>query len=239
MPCGAVLDSDGDGVLDDKDRCPDTPKGVAVDAVGCPLDSDGDGVVDMHDKCPNTPRGVKVDTSGCPLDSDGDGVYDYMDKCPGTPAGAAVDGKGCPLDSDGDGVYDYMDKCPGTPKGAKVDSDGCMFEIVLNNVLFETNSAELKPESKLVLEKLADVLKGRPDVTGVKVIGHTDSMGSAAYNMGLSERRAASVARYLTGTGVSGSLLTSKGMGESDPVASNDNAEGRMMNRRVVFEIAR
>nr|WP_236860756.1 hypothetical protein [Candidatus Reidiella endopervernicosa] len=85
---------------------------------------------------------------------------------PQHPKGAPVNAVGCPLDSDGDGVYDYMDKCPGTPKGAKVDSDGCMFEIVLNNVLFETNSAELKPESKLVLDGLADVLNGRPDVKG-------------------------------------------------------------------------
>ncbi|QKQ28084.1 thrombospondin type 3 repeat-containing protein [Candidatus Reidiella endopervernicosa] len=84
MPCGAVLDSDGDGVLDDKDRCPDTPKGVAVDAVGCPLDSDGDGVVDMHDQCPDTPKGAAVDTKGCQLDSDGDGVVDMKDQCPNT-----------------------------------------------------------------------------------------------------------------------------------------------------------
>ncbi|QKQ28083.1 OmpA family protein [Candidatus Reidiella endopervernicosa] len=71
------------------------------------------------------------------------------------------------------------------------------------------------------------------------VIGHTDSMGAAGYNMGLSERRAAAVASYLSGKGISRGMLSSKGMGESDPVASNDNAEGRMMNRRVVFEIAR
>lgn len=60
-------------------------------------DSDGDGVIDSKDKCPNTPRGVKVDMSGCPLDSDGDGVPDYKDKCPGTPKGVKVDAKGCPL----------------------------------------------------------------------------------------------------------------------------------------------
>ncbi|MFQ5914498.1 MAG: OmpA family protein, partial [Nitrospinota bacterium] len=62
---------------------------------GCPLDSDGDGVPDYLDKCPNTPKGVKVDSNGCPLDSDGDGVPDYLDKCPGTPKGAKVDSRGC------------------------------------------------------------------------------------------------------------------------------------------------
>jgi OOP family OmpA-OmpF porin len=62
---------------------------------GIAIDSDGDGVFDDSDKCPNTPKGVKVDASGCPLDTDGDGVYDYLDQCPGTPKGAKVNEKGC------------------------------------------------------------------------------------------------------------------------------------------------
>jgi OOP family OmpA-OmpF porin len=96
-----------------------------VEVVAKPLDSDGDGVVDSLDQCPNTPRAVRVDARGCPLDSDGDGVYDYLDQCPNTPRGATVDARGCPLYTDGDGVYDYLDQCPGTPKGAKVDMRGC------------------------------------------------------------------------------------------------------------------
>lgn len=89
------MDSDGDGVMDDIDQCPNTPKGFPVDAKGCPLDSDGDGVVDALDKCPGTPHGVTVDKDGCPADSDGDGVLDYQDKCPGTPTGAYVNQTGC------------------------------------------------------------------------------------------------------------------------------------------------
>jgi OOP family OmpA-OmpF porin len=68
--CGSepmVMDSDGDGVPDDKDRCPNTPKGAAVDADGCPKDSDGDGVPDYKDNCPGTPRGAKVDPKGCEI----------------------------------------------------------------------------------------------------------------------------------------------------------------------------
>jgi outer membrane protein OmpA-like peptidoglycan-associated protein len=118
-------DSDGDGVPDDKDLCPDTPSGIRVDLNGCPLDSDHDGVPDYLDECPGTPEGVKVNKKGCPLDSDGDGVPDYLDLCPGTPAGVAVDENGCPKDSDGDGVPDYLDKCPNTPKGAPIDQYGC------------------------------------------------------------------------------------------------------------------
>lgn len=62
----APKDSDGDGVTDDKDQCPSTPRGAPVNSVGCPLDSDGDGVYDYRDNCPNTPKGVSVDSKGCP-----------------------------------------------------------------------------------------------------------------------------------------------------------------------------
>ena len=122
---GCPKDSDGDGVYDGIDKCPDTPKGWPVDATGCPTDTDGDGVVDGLDKCPNTPKGCKVDASGCPTDADGDGVCDGIDQCPNTPKGCRVDAKGCPTDSDGDSVCDGIDQCPGTPAGTKVDAKGC------------------------------------------------------------------------------------------------------------------
>jgi outer membrane protein OmpA-like peptidoglycan-associated protein len=67
-----------------------------VNAQGCPVDSDGDGVCDGIDHCPNTPTGCKVDAQGCPIDSDGDGVCDGLDKCPDTPAGSKVNAEGCP-----------------------------------------------------------------------------------------------------------------------------------------------
>jgi OOP family OmpA-OmpF porin len=118
-------DSDGDGVPDNRDKCPSTPKGARVDGDGCPKDTDGDGVVDGVDRCPDTPHGAKVDAEGCPLDTDQDGVYDGLDECPDTPRGAKVNSKGCSQDSDGDGVADESDKCPNTPRGVKVDSSGC------------------------------------------------------------------------------------------------------------------
>ncbi len=122
---GCPSDADGDGVYNGIDQCPDTPKGWPVDAKGCPLDTDGDGVPDGKDKCPNTPTGCKVDADGCPLDEDKDGVCDGVDQCPGTPAGCRVDARGCPMDSDKDGVCDGVDQCPGTPPGVKVDAKGC------------------------------------------------------------------------------------------------------------------
>jgi OOP family OmpA-OmpF porin len=147
---GKAQDTDGDGVSDKKDKCPDTPAGVKVDVNGCPIDTDGDGVADYLDKCPdvkglaslqgcpdtdndgvadnddrcpNTPAGVRVDASGCPLDSDGDKVPDHLDKCPNTPSGVQVDANGCPLDRDRDGVPDYQDRCPDRPGTA--ENRGC------------------------------------------------------------------------------------------------------------------
>lgn len=91
------LDSDEDGVLDSKDRCPHTPAGVKIDAFGCELDSDGDGVVDSKDSCPATQKGVKVDENGCAIDKDGDGVLNVVDQCPDTPKGVDVDENGCTI----------------------------------------------------------------------------------------------------------------------------------------------
>lgn len=130
-------DHDKDGILDKIDMCPNTPKNVKVDALGCPIDSDGDGVPDYLDKCPGTPTEAYglIDSEGCPIDSDGDGVPDYLDKCPNTPEAARgfIDENGCATDSDTDGVADYLDECPNTPaaaigftdeKGCPLDTDG-------------------------------------------------------------------------------------------------------------------
>lgn len=204
-----------------------TPQAAAPDA-------DRDGVPDSADKCPNTPVGVKVDAAGCPLDSDGDGVPDLRDKCPNTPAGVKVDATGCPLDSDGDGVPDYKDQCPGTPSGVKVNQLGCPERkaIILKGVNFAFNSAELTPESLTILDGVAEILSKHPDLK-VTIAGHTDSVGTADYNKKLSQRRAESVRNYLTSRGVNAANLTAVGFGEEQPIASNDEAEGRTKNRRV------
>lgn len=126
---GNRKDTDHDGVVDKKDKCPETPFSVIVDKNGCPVDMDGDGVPDYLDKCPKTPKEAynHIDQNGCPVDNDGDGVPDYKDKCPDTPHDAIqyVDSLGCVSDKDKDGVFDYKDKCPDTPLGMKVDTLGC------------------------------------------------------------------------------------------------------------------
>lgn len=237
-------DSDGDGVADHLDRCPDTPRGVEVDAVGCPIDSDGDGVPDYLDKCPGTPKGVAVDDRGCPVDSDGDGVPNYLDKCPGTPRGARVDVTGCPVDSDGDGVADHLDRCPGTPKGVPVDDSGCPMAgievagdewFVSGQVLFDVNRDTIKPEAAEVLLRVANFLKKNQQYV-VDIQGNTDSTGPLAWNMRLSEMRAAAVKSYLVTNGVAADRLTTKGFGPNEPLASNNTSEGRAKNRRVDFK---
>jgi OOP family OmpA-OmpF porin len=147
---------------------------VAKTFLGTAADSDGDGVADYMDKCPNTPKGAAVDAKGCPLDSDGDGVADDMDKCPDTPKGATVDAKGCPLDSDGDGVPDYLDKCPNTPQGATVNSMGCwafegkvLFET--NSYLIRSEAYPLLNDVAYILKNNSDIeveIQGHTDSTG-------------------------------------------------------------------------
>jgi OOP family OmpA-OmpF porin len=205
-------------------------------------DSDNDGVPDSRDKCPGTPAGVAVDKDGCPLDSDKDGVPDYLDKCPGTPAGVAVDKDGCPLDSDKDGVPDYLDKCPGTPAGVTVDKDGCppapkVIDKIILHVLFDLDKSTLKPSSLDELQKAVAFVKKYPGAN-VRLDGYTDSLGTDAYNIKLSERRAAAVRDYLIKeAGVDSSKITAVGHGKADPVADNKTAEGRAKNRRVEVSI--
>jgi len=226
---GQAMDSDGDGVRDDLDKCPKTPKRVKVDRFGCPIDTDGDGVYDYLDQCSNTPKGVRVDGMGCPLDSDGDGVYDHLDQCPNTPRGIRVDRKGCPHDSDGDGVYDYLDQCPGTPKGAKVNNKGCW---VIEQIQFETGKSTIKAQAYRALDDVVAVLK-RNTTLRVEIQGHTDNIGSEASNRKLSENRARAVMEYLVKKGVQAERLSAAGYGFSVPIASNDTQQGRTRNRRV------
>ena len=173
-------------------------------------------------------------------DSDGDGVCDERDQCPDTPVGVAVDARGCPFDTDGDGVPDYLDKCPSTPKGLKVDADGCVSQaqtIILQNVNFEFDKDRLTPEAEEVLRSgVAPGLLAQSDLR-VELGGHTDSKGSNSYNQNLSDRRAASVRRFLIAQGVPAAQLQSKGYGETQPIDTNETDEGRARNRRVEFKV--
>ena len=224
-------DSDCDGITDDRDKCPGTPKDAKVDSRGCPLDTDRDGIPDYMDKCPRTPKDIKADNRGCPLDTDGDGVPDYLDKCPETPKGVKVDNMGCTLDSDGNGVSDYSDKCLKTPKGAKVDKQGCW---VIDNVLFDFNKYDIKPQYYDIIEEVTFVLRENPALN-IEIHGYADSIGTEAFNQELSEKRAKAVMELLVRKGIEIKRLSAVGYGYSQPVASNETASGRALNRRVEF----
>lgn len=103
-------------------------------------------------------------------------------------------------------------------------------------ILFDLNSAALKPGAKQKLEKMAEVMVRYPE-NDILVTGHTDNTGSEKYNQDLSERRAKAVKNYLVLMGISAGRITSMGFGESMPVASNATSEGRQKNRRVEIEI--
>jgi OOP family OmpA-OmpF porin len=143
-----------------------------------------------------------------------------------------------PADSDGDGVIDARDKCPDTPRGVAVDQDGCPRRgaITLQGVTFEFDSATLTPESRPVLDEAAADLKRYPRLK-VELQGHTDSRGADAYNMKLSAARANAVREYLISQGVPAEQLTSRGYGETQPVADNTTDEGRARNRRVDMHV--
>jgi outer membrane protein OmpA-like peptidoglycan-associated protein len=160
-------------------------------------------------------------------DEDGDGVFDRRDRCPDTPAGTQVDHMGCPLPQ-----YPPSQPRPepvaAAPEVITLDDQG--------PVLFAFNSAALSADAQQRLQALLPKLSD-PSVISVKVIGHTDSVGSDSYNQGLSERRASSVAEYLISQGLAPQKVTSQGHGESEPVADNDTDEGRARNRRVELHL--
>ncbi|WP_271411316.1 OmpA family protein [Pseudomonas sp. Q1-7] len=158
-------------------------------------------------------------------------------------------------DEDGDGVLDSRDKCPGTPRGTQVDADGCPIKeepmveevvvvehetIVVRDLLFAFDSSKLDAADEAVLDDVAARLKSEAPDAKLTITGHTDSVGSDAYNQKLSERRAHAVADYLMRSGIPASNIVSVGgAGESQPVADNSTKDGRAMNRRVEIQIDR
>jgi OOP family OmpA-OmpF porin len=151
---------------------------------------------------------------------------------PPPPPPPPVDG-----DDDHDGVPNSIDKCPNTPRGDKVDEYGCTIpdEIKLEGVNFATASSDLIPESDYVLQRAVRTLKKYPEFV-VEVDGYTDNRGTPKYNLGLSQRRAESVEKYLKDHGVT-NKITARGFGEANPIASNKTKDGQLENRRVTLKI--
>ena len=256
-PC--EVDSDGDGILDSQDDCPETA-GLAAYGGCLPPDTDGDGVTDAEDKCPNTAGTI----DGCP-DTDGDGIADSADECPAV-AGTL---NGCP-DSDGDGVKDSADSCPAVagltalagcpdsdsdgiadaddrcPKEAGIAANhGCpeldeetkiALKEALEGVKFQTGSDVITRASYGKLDHIVSVMETH-SAYNLKISGYTDNTGDPDKNRTLSDKRAHAAEKYLISKGVDASRITAKGYGDANPIESNSTTEGRSHNRRVEFEI--
>ncbi len=157
-----------------------------------------------------------------------------------TPAPAAVTPVG---DQDGDGVPDDRDACPDTPRTHRVDARGCSMmveevERIELAVQFDFDQDVVKQEYLADIRRVADFLRANTGTTA-NLEGHTDSVGDATYNQDLSVRRVNAVRQVLVSQfGIDAGRVTARGFGESQPVASNDTAEGRAQNRRVVSIIA-
>ena len=149
------------------------------------------------------------------------------------PAPVAAAPAAC-ADADRDGVCDTEDQCPNTPSGTQVGSMGCNCNYSLA-LEFAFDSATLTANDMAQLDEIVAVLKN-PKVGFINgsIDGYTDSIGTDTYNLGLSKRRAQSVANYLQSKGVNlAGRFSINGYGETNPVASNDTSEGRALNRRV------
>ncbi|MFO0565144.1 MAG: OmpA family protein [Polyangiaceae bacterium] len=254
------VDTDRDGIFDRRDRCRLDPedKDDFEDEDGCPDDdNDKDQIPDRRDRCPLVPEDKDgfEDADGCPEnDNDKDGIVDARDRCPNVPEDkdGFEDGDGCPdEDNDNDGILDPKDLCPNEPetKNGYADEDGCPDseqvrvvgdKIVLDDrVHFWTNSAQIRPVSYPLLQRVAELIQQNPSYVHVEVQGHTDERGPEWFNKKLSEERAQSVQKFLVTQGITESRLSARGFGSEKPLADKKSERAWFMNRRVEFFITR
>ncbi|PKN56182.1 MAG: hypothetical protein CVU56_17505 [Deltaproteobacteria bacterium HGW-Deltaproteobacteria-14] len=228
-----------------------------------PPDSDGDGLADGDDGCPEAAEDVDgfEDGDGCPdPDDDGDGIADAADACPreaedadgfeDEDADGFEDGDGCPdLDNDGDGIADAADACPDQPetRNGVDDEDGCpdKAEATLTDkgielddaIYFVLGRATIMAKSEPLLDKVARLLAANPQVTRIRIEGHTDDQGPAGFNLELSKQRARAVLDALVARGVAAERLESDGFGSQHPVCRAKTPACWAKNRRTEFRL--
>jgi OmpA-OmpF porin, OOP family len=257
-------DNDKDGILDVDDQCVNIPedKDGDHDQDGCPegtpeKDRDHDGIYDSVDKCPDQPEDIDgfEDEDGCPdPDNDKDGILDVDDQCPFDPEDkdGFEDEDGCPdPDNDKDQILDVKDKCPNDPEtyNGLDDEDGCPDKgrvilegnnlVILDKILFETNSSEILEASFPILTAVVSALHHHPEFKVVEVAGHADERSTDDHNLRLTQARAASVMKALSERGIDGKRLVSQGYGEFCPVDDASNPAAWDKNRRVEFKIVK
>lgn len=185
-------------------------------------DKDHDGILDMADLCENEAEDFDhiEDTDGCPeTDVDGDKISDADDKCVTKPE-----------------TYNHIADDDGCPDNDMITFTDGGFE-TLKPIHFEFDSAIIKPESYPVVRAIADALRQHGQIKKMEVSGHTDSRGSAAYNLDLSRKRAAAVKQFLVDDGIDPARLESEGYGETRPIIDRHTEAAYAKNRRVEFLI--
>jgi outer membrane protein OmpA-like peptidoglycan-associated protein len=192
------------------------------------------------------PKATKQPVPPPANDRDRDTVPDEDDFCPDT---FGMPPRGCPQvcidDNDADGLPNPEDRCPDEPetRNGYQDDDGCPDEIpaeleeiagVMEGIFFDNDRDVIKPNSQPVLDRAVETLQRYPSVR-VRIIGHTSSTGGYRHNIDLSQRRAASVKRYLVEHGVDDKRLETDGVGPDQPIDTNETPEGQARNRRIEF----
>ena len=245
-------DSDGDGIIDEFDACPDEGEDFDgfEDDDGCPeYDNDFDGIPDLEDTCPLGAEDYDgfADSDGCPdPDNDLDGILDINDDCPdeAEDKDGFLDEDGCPdIDNDGDGILDVDDECPNKPETLNgfEDQDGCPDQINVLSIekitltakdIFYSNTTTIKPEGISKLNEALEVISHEPN-SKWRIEGHMDSQGSEQFIRKISYDRAEAVLEYFTSNGISSDRFSIYGMSDDFPIANNTNDDGREKNRRI------
>ena len=186
-------------------------------------------------------------------DSDQDGVRDGDDRCPFEPEDVDryLDEDGCPdPDNDGDTILDYEDQCPDAREVVNRvdDEDGCPDEsdrvrisknkiVIGEKIFFDFSKATIKSQSFDLLDEIASLILAKPKLRIIRIVGHTDDIGSDESNQKLSEERANAVRNALIKRGIESHRLASEGRGESKPLVQGSSDSARAKNRRVEFLI--
>lgn len=175
------------------------------------------------------------DEKGYVVDSQGEFVKDNYDECVRSVSPGSKDTTGCSVIMAADAQQPHYEPPMRTMTPTPAPTPVITKTTLGGKTLFATDSSILKPSGQTSLDKLAAEIRSTPGVQEVRVIGYTDSTGSTKHNQRLSNQRAVTVMHYLDSRGVRN--ITSEGRGASDPVATNDTAEGRTQNRRVEIEV--
>jgi OOP family OmpA-OmpF porin len=241
---GRSSDSDKDGIVDSKDLCPNTPKGVSVDQFGCAIDSDNDKIPDYKDLCSDTPSNVEVDSNGCPVDLDSDGIADYLDNCPDSKLDAIVDEYGCEQINEVE-EFTVITIDEESTSVEQIDDNGELgFTAFAENITeriinFTLGNAKLTKHSTEQIDRLANKMKEDLSVKWA-IIGYADNIGSEDNNFTLSLQRADAIVNYLISKNIPKANLQVYGLGPYRPIADNSIEFGRALNRRAeVIELTK